>query len=510
MKCNDMKLLIATIFFVILGGNNIYTQDLYKAGVKITNIKIVEGKPRNFRYTIHNDTCIDTKRVFFVKEEMYSGSWGWINLALASIAVKGVEYDSVLNKIYLYPNLRMNSYRRELYDFNLSVDSVNKYGFKVDSIRNILLMGKSRKLFFLSGSASWLPSGRKYDIWIEGFGSIALDILDPTQHFQVDGETYNYDTLINFGNHWKRTQREYTLPKLIVTTITDIEDKTLPKYSISYHCDSTSDTTGVYDKCVDNPLYSFKVSVSIDSLKSYKCLDTLNYVLTVLPFDSSRITIWKSNPTVVINYPDTVGSIDYMTSVLVMNSDSSCKSVIFTPKLKVKCDYCDNPTHHPELNISLLKDTIVCNDSIIANVISKGALDSLWFIQTSFLNRKFKGYQSIQFMFGNRYCVRDSVSKSIFYNCETNGQMNLIFSPSISIYPNPSNEFIFIEKSLTDNNREYNYELYNLLGERISTYSFNKSLERINVSYLSNGIYLLKLTSKDESFQSQHRIVIQH
>jgi len=269
------------VFILALSTHNFSeAQDIYQSGVQITNLKLggnVAGVVRYFRYTIHNDTCIASRRVFFIKEEYRDNlRRDWIDISSIYRRIKGIEYDSIANKTFLYPNARQSGFRTELYDFNLQIDSTNKFGFKLDSIRFMNFMGKSRKLYFLSGVASWiLPPKKKFDIWIEGFGSIALDFFEPNQRFVVDGENYNYDTLINFRNQWKLSNGEYIPPTTNFVPISSSVEKSLPNYHISYECDSSIDTIGVYDPCIDNPLYTFKATLSTDTQRIYNCLDTV-------------------------------------------------------------------------------------------------------------------------------------------------------------------------------------------------------------------------------------------
>jgi hypothetical protein len=64
-----------------------------------------------------------------------------------------------------------------------------------------------------------------------------------------------------------------------------------------------------------------------------------------------------------------------------------------------------------------------------------------------------------------------------------------VFSSEISIYPNPASQFINIES----NSKINKVEVFNLLGKRVlSTLNFKNNLD---ISSLSKGMYMLKLTS---------------
>ncbi|QMU66235.1 MAG: T9SS type A sorting domain-containing protein [Flavobacteriaceae bacterium] len=57
----------------------------------------------------------------------------------------------------------------------------------------------------------------------------------------------------------------------------------------------------------------------------------------------------------------------------------------------------------------------------------------------------------------------------------------------ISVYPNPTTDYLNIETELEINT----IEMYSLQGQKIASY---KNQNSINVSHLSEGIYFLKLT----------------
>jgi hypothetical protein len=70
--------------------------------------------------------------------------------------------------------------------------------------------------------------------------------------------------------------------------------------------------------------------------------------------------------------------------------------------------------------------------------------------------------------------------------------VNDIFSSKISIYPNPANEFIQISTDETITG----VEVYNLIGKKVISLS-NLLENRLDVSNLSKGIYVLKVMSND-------------
>ncbi|WP_299670395.1 T9SS type A sorting domain-containing protein [uncultured Polaribacter sp.] len=67
-----------------------------------------------------------------------------------------------------------------------------------------------------------------------------------------------------------------------------------------------------------------------------------------------------------------------------------------------------------------------------------------------------------------------------------------VFSSKFSVYPNPANEFVTISSALEINN----IEVYNLLGKKVIS-AEKLSDHNLDVSSLSKGVYMLKLTSGD-------------
>lgn len=65
---------------------------------------------------------------------------------------------------------------------------------------------------------------------------------------------------------------------------------------------------------------------------------------------------------------------------------------------------------------------------------------------------------------------------------------------NIFVFPNPSNNFIDIETTLTD----YSLSVFDIMGKLIFTENSSQNKTRINISNFSNGIYFLQLSSGDK------------
>ena len=69
---------------------------------------------------------------------------------------------------------------------------------------------------------------------------------------------------------------------------------------------------------------------------------------------------------------------------------------------------------------------------------------------------------------------------------------------SIVIYPNPAFNKLFI-----DTGKIFDYELYNVLGQKIIFGKIREGTNEINISKYSNGIYILKFRNGYKSFSKK-------
>ncbi|MES2397728.1 MAG: PHB depolymerase family esterase [Bacteroidota bacterium] len=99
-----------------------------------------------------------------------------------------------------------------------------------------------------------------------------------------------------------------------------------------------------------------------------------------------------------------------------------------------------------------------------------------------------------------------NVSKdSLFVNtCFSTGMSDNDLSKSNSVYPNPADDVITIS---TKGNGPLKVKLYNSMGVLILLKEFNATTARLDIHTFKNGIYLLSITTEQESFT--HRIIKQ-
>jgi len=99
--------------------------------------------------------------------------------------------------------------------------------------------------------------------------------------------------------------------------------------------------------------------------------------------------------------------------------------------------------------------------------------------------------------FFNRYYVvsADATLPAVcFGSCEVCPTSSLVEnSMKVNIMPNPANDFIYIESTMSISS----IEVYNLAGSKVKTFNPNGFNSKINVSELASGSYLLKVNSND-------------
>ena len=79
---------------------------------------------------------------------------------------------------------------------------------------------------------------------------------------------------------------------------------------------------------------------------------------------------------------------------------------------------------------------------------------------------------------------------------------------SVKAYPNPASDFISIDLSNAESNRNYTAEIYTLDGRRIK--SFNNILlqNKFNINELKTGVYLLSVTQNNQVIYTKEIIII--
>ena len=75
----------------------------------------------------------------------------------------------------------------------------------------------------------------------------------------------------------------------------------------------------------------------------------------------------------------------------------------------------------------------------------------------------------------------------------------------LKVYPNPSNGVIYIKQVNIDT--PYTFELINIAGQVVVQKEFRSSLEKVDLSGLAKGIYLIKVNN--QKFSQTEKLIIQ-
>ncbi len=88
-----------------------------------------------------------------------------------------------------------------------------------------------------------------------------------------------------------------------------------------------------------------------------------------------------------------------------------------------------------------------------------------------------------------------------------NNPDTLLYEDQMSIYPNPASDHLNILVPESMLNKELIVEVYDLLGKRILRKNINKFKSSLNIYKWNRGVYVIKLSSKEESFSLTKRFM---
>jgi len=73
---------------------------------------------------------------------------------------------------------------------------------------------------------------------------------------------------------------------------------------------------------------------------------------------------------------------------------------------------------------------------------------------------------------------------------------NISPTPNLNIYPNPVDNYLFIELENT-NFKNAQLQLYDIVGKQIQGYAISKSLEKIDLRNIPKGMYMYSVIQDD-------------
>lgn len=89
-------------------------------------------------------------------------------------------------------------------------------------------------------------------------------------------------------------------------------------------------------------------------------------------------------------------------------------------------------------------------------------------------------------------------------SCDITSDTKDLYSTRVSIYPNPTTEYIALENLPTELQDDMNIEIFNIVGKRVHQTTMANS-NQISIAHLKDGIYILKMESGE--FKQTTRIV---
>ena len=90
------------------------------------------------------------------------------------------------------------------------------------------------------------------------------------------------------------------------------------------------------------------------------------------------------------------------------------------------------------------------------------------------------------------YIILDQIKVSQGAYVNTLSVDNSVDGISFNIYPNPADDFIFIENLSVDSK----VELFNVVGKNIKTFEIESHNQRLNINGLNSGVYFVKVDDK--------------
>ncbi|MBN2682717.1 MAG: T9SS type A sorting domain-containing protein [Bacteroidales bacterium] len=85
------------------------------------------------------------------------------------------------------------------------------------------------------------------------------------------------------------------------------------------------------------------------------------------------------------------------------------------------------------------------------------------------------------------------------------GIETIIYADKLNVYPNPSNDIINVESE----DEIVLIQVYNLMGAKILDYKVNSTFSSLDVSELTNGMYILRAFYKNERQAATRRIIVE-
>jgi hypothetical protein len=97
--------------------------------------------------------------------------------------------------------------------------------------------------------------------------------------------------------------------------------------------------------------------------------------------------------------------------------------------------------------------------------------------------------------------------KSLAYEIDVSNIVKKSHNKSVNLYPNPANDFVYLETGDAHTKDDVNVIIYDIRGLLISEFTFSGSSVKLNISNYPDGIYLCTFKFKDNMSETVRFIV---
>lgn len=264
--------------------------------------------------------------------------------------------------------------------------------------------------------------------------------------------------------------------------------------------------------------FSVKSSHQLSSCQSGK--GAFTKVFTLLDFNGNSLDVesFAFDDFYSTNYLSNTLDLDFLINPINYNNTNTLNQAYYTPKGITKTNYLfesvglneevvpfgiNNYTLHP-VNITDNNCNIYCSDNteIRSNIQYNNFSGSFGVMTNSNLQILTKDLNAYNYL----YC---NPAKPMNRNEVKNGKsLEPISNTDIIIYPNPSDGYITIENDILNNNSEYYLKIIGIDGKILIEKNIRQRINRVNISSLASGTYLILIKQNNETILTKKLIKI--
>lgn len=93
-----------------------------------------------------------------------------------------------------------------------------------------------------------------------------------------------------------------------------------------------------------------------------------------------------------------------------------------------------------------------------------------------------------------------STNTEYFDPCDMVGNIDISITKDVRLYPNPSSSYLKIETDNSNSLLDKRIEIIDVLGRQVKSYTLTNEEDEIDISMLSNGVFILKVLIEEQNF----------